>query len=207
MSFHIKGVTVAVAAAFLLFAPAARAFAEPAVAVDDESQRLSAEIAHDLIKNMDFQALMQKDLGEFDHMFDDIRNRPEWPRLMREAAMEESTQFGPAMERAMGRAFARYFTLEELRAGVEFMRGPGGDALSVAVREASAGRPTPPATPTLNRELQKLARRPAGRAFIEKFGNIGKVIDSVTPDLMAWFVLDLLHRFTDKAIPLEGRGP
>jgi hypothetical protein len=201
---------VALAATFALGTPSTLAYCEQAPAVSApsaEAEALGVEATHILYQEVDFRALAQGKMGDIDHIFDDIKDRPDWPRFMREAALEEMDQLRPTMERAVGKAFAKYFTLEELRAGVSFLRGPGGPGLAHVVAETAAGRPAPTMAPEVKSELEKLARRPAGHAFLEKFSKMDALMASVTPEVTPPLILGLLRRFTDKAQAAEPPAP
>jgi hypothetical protein len=205
LSSIIMRLAAVLAAASVFILPAATASSQPATPTAERAERgqLGVEVAHLLFKHMDFKALLQREMGKIDSMFSDFEGRPEWAGLMREAVSEAAGGMGPMVDEVVGGEFSRYFTLDELQAGVVFLRGPGGDALGRMISESAAGRTPPPLSQQGEREVQKLTRTAAGRHFLQKFGDVGAVLDTVKSEFVARFTLDVFRRFTDKALAAE----
>lgn len=196
---------LAAASALLLAGPA---WAEPAASSSpaaqaattaSEADRLGIEMAHILMEDVDYKAILSQNIGELDQTFGQIKGRPEWSQMFKDAFLEEIDQDRPAFDRIIGLAFSDFFTLDELRAGVTFLRGPGGAALAQVVAQASTGKEAPKIPPEVEREIAKAAQTPAGRSFFEKFGQIGPVMDKVQPDFVAAFLPGVFRRFGEKA--------
>jgi len=71
------------------------------------------------------------------------------------------------------------------------------------VAASAANKPSKPLSNTVMREMGKLAKTPAGRAWAEKFGDLDKVMDSATNDFVATIFLDVMRRFIGKAEAAE----
>jgi hypothetical protein len=202
------GAARALSAAALMMLAAAPAWAQALAqeapsaaqpAPSAESDRLGVEMAHILMGGVDYKAILSQNIGELDQTFGQIKGRPEWADLFKQAFLEEVDQDRPAFDRIIGLAFAQYFTLDELRAGTAFLRGPGGAALAQIVADSSAGKPPGTLSPDVQREMTEAAQTPAGRSFFEKFGQIGPVMDKVQPDFVAAFLPGVFRRFGEKA--------
>jgi hypothetical protein len=196
-------------AALLAVWPAAPALADSklsAAAVSAEAELLAQEMVRLLFSEVDFTDIVQREMvRDTSKLFDDVPGRPEWPRLMRESMLEEADAMKPLMSRLLGKAFARYFTPEELRVGVAFLRGPAGPELAAMVAASAANKPSKPLSNTVMREMGKLAKTPAGRAWAEKFGDLDKVMDGATNDFVATIFLDVMRRFIAKAEAAEAQ--
>lgn len=202
MSWLVVRLAAVGVAACVVSAPAPTAWCEPAAAAApaNEAASLGLEMAHLVFKDIDAKSLVEGHMGdEFQHMFDSVPSRPKWPGFMRDAALEAADAIRPTLEGEAGRAFSHAFTLEELRIGVAFLRGPAGAELRQGIAEEAKGGSHAPPSPATERELRRMARDPAGRSWFEKFGHLDKILDPVTSEVVASFVLETFGRFTDKA--------
>jgi hypothetical protein len=198
----------ALAAVLLATAPAfaaAQADAPPSASVSPEASRLGVEVAHAMFARMDWQAMLQKQ-GGLDNMlkaFDELKVRPRWGQLAREALSDEFGSGTSEVDEAVGRVFARHFTLEELRAGDDLMRGPTGDAFAQAAADAAAGRPVTPPSPAAQAALRAAASTPAGASFIRKIGNLNAVAPEAEEAAGAAAAIGWIRSFSDKASAAE----
>lgn len=206
MGMHLIGAARALAVASVLTL-AAPASAQPAsgstpsveAPAASEADSLGIEMAHILMEDVDYKAILSQNINDLDQTFGQIKGRPEWSQMFKDAFLEEIDQDRPAFDRIIGLAFADFFTLDELRAGVKFLRGPGGAKLAEVVALSSSGKTPPALPPEVEREVAKAAQTPAGRSFFEKFGQIGPVMDKVQPDFVAAFLPGVFRRFGEKA--------
>lgn len=193
----IRSLLVAVAALMA----AAAVGVSPAMARDSEADRLGRELSTIVFTAIDLRAAMiastEKELGSMTELKD---GRPEWPALFKESIVEEFDHDMPAIEAMLGKGFARYFTLDELRAGTVILADP---ALQQVMRDAAAGKPAPTKDPKLARETERLVGTPAGKRFLEKFGKIEGMLDGMTQDLIVEVLPGMLRRFGEKAEALE----
>ncbi|HWA62406.1 MAG TPA: hypothetical protein VG939_13580 [Caulobacteraceae bacterium] len=173
----------------------------PATSAAIDPVPLGVETAHLMFKDIDFRASITSHLESLDHAFDGMPGRPEWNQLMRDSLLEEADHIGPMMERFIGRAFARSYSVDELNAGLTLLRGPAGEAMAQEIARAAAHpsdlpQPEPAIVQT---EMRRLLRTPAGRSWLEKMKNIETTLGSVTNDMVASFTLEWLQTFLVRA--------
>jgi hypothetical protein len=173
------------------------ASAEPPASADpDEAERLGGRLTTLLFQKVDFGAEMQKALGpQLERSF---AFAPGWPDLMHAALAEAFAADSGALQRAGGKVFGRYFTVDELRAGVEALNGPDGVAFSEALAQSLGGGP-PPSSAALQPIAMKLQRTPAGLAFLKKLGAAGDAGKTMGEEYGAVVLLAAMRRFIDKA--------
>ena len=203
------GLPLAFAAVLLVGTPASAAVALEAPAATSpspEAVRLSVEVAHRLLGRLDWESLLnrQGSLDAVGTQFDQLKVRPKWGEFARQAMVEEFAAGAPDMNDALGRVFARHFTLDELRAGVDLLRGPAGDALAQATADGAAGREIAPPSPATKAALRAAAARPAGAAFIQKIGHLDDVMPEADHAVGAAVALGWIRRFYAKAAAAEG---
>ncbi len=163
-----------------------------------EAEQLGDEMAGLLMKDVDYGALLNGNMGDLDSSFAQLKGRPEWPDMFKQSVLEEIQADAPVFNRLIGHAFAGYFTLDELRSGVAFMRGPAGADLAKVVAEGALGHDVKLSPATID-AIQTAARDPAVAAFFEKFGKIGTLLDGVKTDFVAAFLPGVFRRFGEKA--------
>lgn len=178
----------------------------PASARDAEADRLGQELSVIIFDAINFRDVMIKGAtSELGSMKDLAEGRPEWPGLLQEAIIEEFDHDMPEIKAMLGRGFARHFTVEELRAGVVILADPG---LQQIMKAAAVQAPLPSPEPRMSRKVEQLAQTPAGRSFLEKFGNIDSMLDGLSRDLIVEVIPGTFRRFADKADALEAaRAP
>jgi len=198
----------ALVAVLLAAAPAfaaTQADAPPPASVSPDATRLGVEVAHAMFARMDWAAMLRRQ-GGFDNMlksFDELKVRPQWGQFAREAFSEEFGAGTSPVDEAVGRVFARHFTLEELRAGADLMRGPAGNALAQAAADAAAGRTVTPPSPAAQAAVRAAASTPAGASFIRKIGHLDAVAPEAEQTAGAAAALGWIRRFSDKASAAE----
>ncbi|MDP2258785.1 MAG: hypothetical protein Q8J89_03600 [Caulobacter sp.] len=178
----------------------------PAMARDSEADRLGQEMSSIIFDAINFRDVMIKGAAsELGSMKDLAEGRPEWPGLLQESIVEEFDHDMPAIKAMLGRGFARHFTVEELRAGVVILADPG---LQQIMKAAAANSPPPTPEPTMSKKVERLSQTPAGRSFLEKFGNIDGMLEGLSRDLIVEIIPGTFRRFADKADALEAaRAP
>lgn len=181
------------------------ALAQPAPArVDaapaDERQQLSEQLVHILFTAVNFRAAISQAAAESSELEDIGAIRPEWPTFMRDAIIEEIDQDLPALTRILAKAFAKVFTVEELRVGVKIMSDPTFQRLLAA---GASGEETVDVEPS--REIERLSRTRAGAAFLEKLEHIEDMMTSVENDIFAELLPGAFRRFGEKAEAAEAR--
>lgn len=203
------GGPLALAVTLLVAAPAKATIpAEPAPAaasLSPEATRLGVEVARRIFGRVDWQTMLKR-TGRIDSIganFDQLKVRPQWGDFARQALSEEFADGAPEIGDALGHVFVRHFTLEELRAGAELLRGPVGDAIAQATADATAGREITPASAEAQAAIRVAARNPAGASFIQKMGHLGKVIPETDRTVGGAVALGWIHRFYDKAAAAE----
>ncbi len=180
---------------------AATVGATPASARDAEADRLGQELSSIIFTAIDFRGIIIKGAAlELGSMEDLAEGRPEWPRLLQESIIEEFDHDMPAIKSMLGRGFAKYFTIEELRAGVVILADPG---LQQIMKAAASGAPLPDPEPKMSRNVERLTQTPAGLSFLEKFGSIDKMLEGLSQDLIVEVIPGTFRRFADKADALE----
>ncbi|HEX3406180.1 MAG TPA: hypothetical protein VHS81_02990, partial [Caulobacteraceae bacterium] len=216
------GRSLAFAAALLIAAPASAAIsaeaptAQASAAItaevptaaaspSPEALRLGVEVAHRMFGHVDWEAQLKRHggLDSIGAHFDQLKARPQWGEFARQAMTEEFAAGVPEMDEAVGRVFARHFTLDELRAGAELLRGPAGDALAQATADATAGRPIAPASGAAQAALHAAAARPASAAFVQKIGHLDEVMPEADQTVGAAVALGWISRFYAKAAAAE----
>ncbi len=204
---HRARIVGAIAVVSALAAPfsVARSQVEPPRIEVSEANRLGLEMAHAIFQNVDLKVLLDQRANELDHVFDEVKDRPEWSAFLKQAALEEAEAIHPMMERMIGAKFARYFTVEELRVGVAFLHGPAGKEISDMIGSGARGAEPKPFSPAVKLELARLGKQPAGRSWVMKLEKMDALMDEAEPDFVAAFVLGAFHRFTDKAEAAEAK--
>ncbi len=187
----------ALASAAMAPAPAlADKLGERAASASAEAESLRVQIAHLLFSAMDMKALLTQEMQTGGELADFAKVRPNWPRFMAEAAAEEMDVKMPQIEALVGHAMARYFTVEEMRAGVVIM----GDAeMQGYIRRRSADDSESLNMKALAPATRKTMNSGSGMAFLRKFGNIDVVLDPITGELGAIIIPGVFRRFADKA--------
>lgn len=182
-----------VSATFLLAAPAR---AEPT-----ESEQLSLQMAVTMIEVINFKALLaSKVSSEFEANGDLDDIRPEWNDLMKQALVEELDHDMPAITQILAQAFARQFTVDELRAGSGMMNDP---AFKAGMAASAAGKPYPSSAPQPSRKTVRLANSPAGQSFIRKCGEFDATLSVFEKDFAAELLPGWFRRFGEKAEAAE----
>ncbi len=188
-------------ASLFVFLASATVAVSPATAQNSEADRLGQEMSSIIFDAINFRELIIKnvasELGSMDGM---AEGRPEWPGLFRQAITEEFEQDMPAIQAMLGRGFARYFTIEELRVGVVILADPG---LQQIMKAAAEDGSTQTPQPKLSRKIERLAETPAGRSFLEKTGNLDTMLDGLSQELIAEVIPGTFRRFGEKAEALE----
>jgi len=124
--------------------------------------------------------------------------RPEWVGLFRQSIVEEVEQNRPKLDHLLGVRFARYYTLEELQAGSEMMRGPFGDYFTSVIAAGSRQQAAPPITREAQEAATRFSRRPAARQFLAKMAGLQAAMGDVKGDFVIAFMPGMLRRFADK---------
>lgn len=161
----------AVAAACVV---ASLGLAAPATAQSADAEALGAEVAHHMMAAADFKGFHVLELTrpEIARGIEGLVLRPGWEAPLREAVAEEIDHDLPALERLIGREFAAAFTLRELQALTDFLKGPGGQAMLAAMAADFAGQTPPaPSAPALQ-EISRFMNSPEGAAFRAKFQDL-----------------------------------
>jgi hypothetical protein len=159
-------------------------------------------IAHEMFQAMNARALFAQNMPSVPNFGDEF-GRPQWSIFMRDSLSEELDADMPKLEEALGRNFARDFTFEELQAATVFFDGPGGKAMLADI-SADANKQAPP---TKTREaiaaINKFARLPLGKSFLEKLSHIDNLLGPVTQDFTALVIPGSFIRFGQKARDAE----
>lgn len=194
----LTAATLGVALCSAAVAPPALAQTTPAVSAPSaEAIALGRETMSLLMSHVDFQTLLAASLQKVGQSFESLPGRPEWADLAGQAAREESEQISTIMEQRIGEQLARYYTLDELRAGVAFLRTPAGDAFARGVGAGSRHETAPPMSEDAKRGLANFARSPAGRAWLEKLRDIKSPLDAATGDMTADFTIGFLQHLLE----------
>lgn len=192
---------LAAAASLVLASPAwsQSVAAAPAVAAETEEARLGIEVIHIVFEAIGFESTMLAEFTkEMKGSFGEVKGRPEWEQLFRDAAAEEFAHDRTDIERLVGRKMAAGFTLAELRAGAAFLRTPG-----VAAALFDKSRPKDaPMPPDLKKASDRLEKSADGRSFVLKLGRT-EVFDASEDEVMAMLLPGLLRRFGEKAEAAE----
>ena len=196
MSF--RRLCAAAAAALSIGLAAASAAAAPAAG----GEQLGTAISHEVFQIIDFGKLIAQGAGASISKSDFLADvRPEWPQLFLDAMSEEVQQDGPAMERMFGAILAKNFSAGELQAGLTILSDPQFKAILVAQYR----KQPPPSTPSPCGPACMSAMQSAdGRAFMEKFGKLGDILDKRAQREFAAILLPgVFRRFGEKAEAAE----
>ena len=176
------------------------ALAAPAPAASQaEHQKLADDLSSLIFDMVDFRAVMAQAVSGADLGAEFGETRPEWPRMIETAIVEEIEQDMPKIKRMAAIQFAKHFTAEELRAGLQVFKDP---AVKAAFEAGAAGREAPKGLEP-SRATIKLMETPAGRRFIEKLGSIDTIMKPLESEFMAEVFPGAMRRFADKAEAAE----
>ncbi len=163
-----------------------------------DSEALGLRLAHALLPSLDLKGIAGR-MEAFDQLFDQYKQRPEWPNLFKEAYLETMDQNAPAIERAAGHGFANQFTPEELNAGAKFFEGPTGQAFLHYMAEKSAGRPLSPVSPEVRSKIADFMNTPQGRGVMDKLSSTALSSALSQADLLVPLIVGTFRRFGEKA--------
>jgi hypothetical protein len=197
--FHRSGAGALAALAALT----SLALANPAAAEASEGQRLGRVVAHDLMSAVDFKAVIATRSGELDHIFDSFTARPEWSGLFKDALVEAIDRDMPLFEKDLGDAFAKNYSIGELKAGAAFLDGAGGRAFLGVISARSRNVPDPEIPAAAKANIAALTRSPDGKAFIEKLGAMDSMMKPVEQQFVVTFLPDTFILFGEKARAAE----
>jgi hypothetical protein len=174
------------------------ALSAPAAAAPGDAERLS--LAHDLLGAIPLNDVFDKEIGPVGKMFGDI-DRPEWAGLFKAAAHEEIEADLPQIEQVIGRLLFGDYTADELQAGVRLFNGPARGFLLQGMNAAATGQAWPATPPSVQAELQKIMRDPAGRRFLEKLAKADSASagEKFGHELAPMILPGIFRRFGEKA--------
>jgi hypothetical protein len=203
MRVAFKQSAAALAVAFGLVTgalPAAAQAPAPSQASPEQVQ-LGIQFADQLLNIIDLDALLAKEMtntfaGSNGEIF---KIEPRWRDFFLEGMSEEFKADHAAIITILGRAFAKNFTADEMKAGILVFRDP---VMPRVVRALMAGQPAPTDAKLQTATLQAMGT-PAGQSFLAKFSNIGPIMDGAKNDFIRVLIPGFFQRFGDKAMALE----
>jgi hypothetical protein len=181
-------------------ADAAEAARQAAAGAQSASDRAGAELSAVLMDSLDLPGLMAKanlsDVQGFDA-------RAEWTPILKAAFADALVERRPQIDRAVGHAFAGYFTLAELKAGISMFSSPAGRALMRQLSDRQAGRPTPPLSRATQVALDRFGKTKIGASFAVKFSNVQVAFRPAMQDVSAIMFADAIRLFGARTEALE----
>ena len=205
MRVAIRTASAALAVAFGVLAGAAPAAAQaPAQSqtqAPPDQVRLGVQFADQLLSIIDLDALLAKQMtttfaGPDGEIF---KIEPKWRDYFLEGMSEEFKADHAAIVTILGRAFAKAFTADELKAGILVFRDP---VMPRVMKALVAGQPAPTDAKPQAATLQAMGS-PAGQSFLAKFSKIGPIMDGAKSDFIHVLIPGFFQRFGDKAMALE----
>ncbi|HTX48421.1 MAG TPA: hypothetical protein VME40_03415 [Caulobacteraceae bacterium] len=169
----------------------------------DELQRDLLEVISILMRDVDYTGFFDKTLGGAVS----LPERPEWLELMKRSAVDTAAADHHEVDRIVAMSLSGSFTLDEVDTALAVLRTPEGAAISREVAAAAAGH----APQTRSRDdvvaTQRMEQTAAGRAFMNKFSQFGRLAQSAHPQIVAFEVPRILHRFVEQAEAQEASRP
>jgi hypothetical protein len=200
-SFRTGAAALAVSAGLLIGTSPASAQTPAQAPPSAEQVQLGVQFAEQMLGAMDLNALFAKSMtagigGAGGEM---LKIEPKWQGYFVEAMTEEFRADHAAIVTVMGRAFARNFTVDELKVGVTVFRDP---AMALVMKAFAAGQPAPTGL-TLQPASNQAMASPAGQSFATKFAAQAATLAGSKDELVRVLIPGFFQRFGEKAAALE----
>lgn len=173
-------------------------------APQDELQRHLLEVISILMRDVDYSAFFTNfNAGSLAS----LPQRPEWLDLMNRSAVDTAAADHHEVDRIVAMRLSASYTLDEVDAALVVLRTPQGAAISREVAAAAAGHPSQTQSHDVLVATQRIAETAAGRRFMDKFAHFGAMAQGAGPEIVAFEVPRILHRFVEQAEAQEASRP
>ena len=191
--------------------------APDAYAPSADDQALGVSIVHSFYGLMDdstWDKVMPAAVAAMNRKMAERQNvkmpRPEWNGFLAAAIVETLRDDKPTVELAFGRALARIYDHDDLKALADFTNGPGMGYLKRSGAERKAGEPAPAQSPDEKAAMATLAKHDLAVKAIGQMANLASTDPEKKERLMALFIdmgvtlgPKMARRFALKAEALE----
>jgi hypothetical protein len=170
-----------------------------------ELQRHLLEAISILFRDVDYSGLVAHDFDAAGVAT--MPGRPDWPGLMKQSAIDAAAADHHEVDRILAMALSSSFTQDEVDAALVVLRTPEGAAISREVADSASGHPSQNQSHDAVVAMQRLAQTPAGRQFMDKISQFGRLAGEASPQVVAFEAPRILHRFVEQARAQEASRP
>jgi hypothetical protein len=183
--------------------PPPRLYPQPS----QEALRLGTVLADCYLDVVQAGVLDQMTKAGFDAQVAKLGDRaPEVQRYIKESLVEALAETHPHLEAIIAHALAWHYSEGELRAGVDFMSGPGGLYVLDSLAHAAAGdKSQPPPSPAVEAAMKRMERSAEGRKFLSDSVHVDVVLQPYQRDILAAFGPPFALTFAEKVEAGEAR--
>jgi hypothetical protein len=184
-------------------APPTRLYPNPSA----EALRLGTALADSYLDVVQAGVLDQMTKAGFDAQAAKLGDRaPEVHRYIKESLVEALAETHPHLEAIIAHALAWHYSEGELRAGVDFMSGPGGRYVMDTLARTTAGDKSQPApSPEVEAAMKRMERSAEGRKFLADSVHVDVVLQPYQRDILAAFGPPFALTFAEKVEAGEAR--
>jgi hypothetical protein len=172
-----------------------------------EALRLGTVLADSYLDVVQAGAMEQMTKAGFDVQIAKLGDRaPDVQRYVKESLVQALAETHPHLEAIIAHALAWHYSEGELRAGADFMSGPGGRYVMESLARTAAGDKTqPPPSPEVDAAMKRMERSAEGRKFLADSVHVDVVLQPYQRDILAAFGPPFALTFAEKVEAGEAR--